>query len=257
MEKENNNNSGDEIRQAAALLAGAKNCVALTGAGISTESGIPDFRSPGTGLWETTNMMAELSATAFWQRPARFFEVMRALLKHMEKAEPNSAHLALAEFERAGIVKAVITQNIDGLHVKAGSRQVYEVHGHVRTGTCTGCGASYPMADVMARFAAGQAPPECDRCRGAIKPDVVLFEDPMPPEFMMAYQLLDDCDLLLIVGSSLVVTPVSYLPMKVEDLVIVNLQPTSFDSRARVVIHRKAGEALTGIREALKQLGRL
>ncbi len=246
-----------EIQEAAALLAEAKNCVALTGAGISTESGIPDFRSPGTGLWESTDMMADLSASAFWQRPARFFEVNRALIRQMAGAEPNAAHLVLAEFEKAGIVKAVITQNIDGLHLKAGSRNIYEVHGHIRSGTCTGCGDSYTMDELMAKVDAGQVPPQCDHCGGAIKPDIVLFEDPMPPAFMMAYQLLEDCDLLLIVGSSLVVTPVCYLPMKVGNLVIVNLQPTPFDSRARVVIQRKAGEAMTGIRDVLKQLGKL
>lgn len=247
----------EEIQEAAALLAGAKNCVALTGAGISTESGIPDFRSPGTGLWESTNMMADLSASAFWHRPARFFEVNRALIRQMAGAGPNAAHLVLAELEKAGIVKAVITQNIDGLHLKAGSRHIYEVHGHIRSGTCTGCGASCTMDELMAKVDAGQVPPQCDNCGEAIKPDIVLFEDPMPPAFMMAYQLLEDCDLLLIVGSSLVVTPVCYLPMKVENLVIVNLQPTPFDSRARVVIQRKSGEAMMGIRDVLKQIGKL
>ncbi|HHV62635.1 MAG TPA: NAD-dependent deacylase [Firmicutes bacterium] len=233
-----------ELVKAAQLIAGSRYCVVLTGAGISTESGIPDFRSPGTGLWSRVDPVRVLSATAFEERPEEFYRFVMDLCEPLAGAEPNDAHRALAELERLGYVKAVITQNIDGLHQKAGSRRVLEVHGNARTGTCTGCGLSLSMEDILARARSGEVPPRCEACGWPLKPDIVLFEDPLPDDFLYAQREVRDSDLLLIIGSSLEVAPACYLPSMAQRIIIINLQPTPYDARADVVIRGRAGETM-------------
>lgn len=240
-----------EIVELARMVTNAGKCVVLTGAGISTESGIPDFRSPGTGLWSQVDPMAVLSATAFRTRPEAFYQFILKLCETTQAAEPNDGHRALATLEEMGFVDVLVTQNIDGLHQRAGSKNVLEVHGHLRTGTCVKCGKTYDMGLVLDAVRRGELP-RCSACRAMIKPDVVLFEDPLPIDFVLAQQAVIECDLLIAVGSSLEVAPVCYLPALASHLAIINLMPTGYDSRADVVIHAKAGLALTALVDAVR-----
>ncbi|NPV78918.1 MAG: NAD-dependent deacylase [Firmicutes bacterium] len=231
-------------RKAAELIRASRFCVALTGAGISTESGIPDFRSPGAGLWSRIDPMDLLSATAFELRPARFYEFIHDLVDTFSRAEPNAAHIALARLEQEGYVKAIITQNIDGLHQKAGARNVLEVHGNARSCTCISCGRGYSMEETLRAVSAGEVPPRCASCNSPLKPDIVLFEDPMPEDFALAQQAALQSDLMIVIGSSLEVAPACYLPSMAGRLIIINLQPTPCDSQADVVIRNKAAETM-------------
>jgi len=243
----------ERISEVAALLKEARYAVALTGAGISTPSGIPDFRSPGTGLWEQVQPMLVASIWAFRLRPRAFYDWMRPLAHKILEAKPNPAHFALAELERAGRLKAVITQNIDGLHQAAGSQRVFELHGHTRTATCLECGRTVDSGPLIEEFLAGEVP-RCKSCGGLLKPDVVLFGELLPADVFFAAQMeCEQCDLLLVAGSSLEVAPASDLPLLALEvgakLVIVNLQPTSLDSRASVVIRQDVATALPAIAE--------
>ena len=243
----------DNLRMAADLLREAEYAVALTGAGISTPSGIPDFRSPGTGLWEEVRPMFVASIWAFRLRPRAFYDWMRPLAHKILEAEPNAAHRALADLEAAGRLKAVITQNIDGLHQAAGSQQVLELHGHTRTATCLDCGRTVDTGPLIEEFLAGKVP-RCASCGGLLKPDVVLFGEMLPANVFLAAQMeCEQCDLLLVAGSSLGVVPASELPLVAleagADLVIVNLEPTLLDSQARVVIGCDVATALPAIVE--------
>ncbi|MGE5572684.1 MAG: SIR2 family NAD-dependent protein deacylase [Bacteroidota bacterium] len=240
-----------EVAELARMVTRAGKCVVLTGAGISTESGIPDFRSPGTGLWTQVDPMEVLSATAFRTKPEAFYQFILKLCEALQAASPNDGHRALARLEEMGLVDVLVTQNIDGLHQRAGSRNVLEVHGHLRTGTCVKCGRSHDMGGVLDAVRRRELP-RCSACDGMIKPDVVLFEDPLPVDFVLAQQAVMESDLLIAVGSSLEVAPVCYLPALASHLAIVNLMPTGYDSRAEVVIHDKAGRALVALLDAVR-----
>jgi NAD-dependent deacetylase len=197
----------------AGLIRSAGSVVALTGAGISVPSGIPDFRSPGTGLWENVDPM-EVAHISVWRRdPARFWGFYGHRFAMLEGKQPNGAHRALAELEAAGRLDAVITQNIDGLHEAAGSREVIEVHGSVATASCLACGARYPLADTRARLEADvDGVPRCD-CGLPLKPDVVLFGELLDEAAMdRASALATGADLMVCIGSSLEVYPVAGLP---------------------------------------------
>ncbi|MGE5594259.1 MAG: SIR2 family NAD-dependent protein deacylase [Betaproteobacteria bacterium] len=239
------------VTELARMVRRAEKCVVLTGAGISTESGIPDFRSPGTGLWSRVDPMAVLSATAFRTMPESFYQFIVQLIETLQAARPNDGHRAIAALEEMGVVDVVVTQNIDGLHQRAGSRNVLEVHGHLRTGTCVQCGKAYDIEVILDAVRLGKLP-RCSSCRGLIKPDVVLFEDPLPVDFLLAQQAVAECDLLIAVGSSLEVAPVCYLPAMAPHLAIINLMPTGYDGRADVVIHAKAGQALPALVDAVR-----
>lgn len=229
----------------AALVERCRPVVVLTGAGVSTESGIPDFRSPGTGLWTYVDPMRDLSATALKTRPAHFWRCFAALRGPGLAAEPNRGHLALARLEQSGHVRSIITQNIDGLHRKAGSARVLEIHGHLRTARCQECGATQPLLDALAQLESREVP-ECG-CRGRLRPEVVLFEDPMPPVFERAWREAASCGLLLVVGSSLTVWPAASLVELAPRLAIVNRDPTPADGLAEVVIHDSAGAVLSDL----------
>lgn len=232
---------------AAALLRTAGRAVALTGAGISTESGLPDFRSPG-GLWANVDPMTIASRSALERRPEAFYEFYRHRLSKLGQAQPNAGHAALAALERAGRLHAVITQNVDGLHQAAGSRQVIELHGNLREAACTGCGAIGPISLIVRALEAG-ALPRCRGCEGVLKPNVVLFEDLMPEgPWQRAVLAARACDVMLVVGSSLQVTPAAYLPQETLDrggrLIIVNREATPYDRLATVTIEEDAGQVL-------------
>jgi len=223
----------------AGLISSAGSVVALTGAGISVPSGIPDFRSPGTGLWAGVDPM-EVAHISVWRRdPARFWGFYGQRFAILDGKRPNGAHLALAELERRGKLDAVITQNIDGLHAAAGTKEPIEVHGSVRTASCLACGASYPQAQTRARLEADpEGVPRCD-CGRPLKPDVTLFGELLPEaEIQRGYELAAQADVLLCIGSSLEVWPVAELPQVTLSaggaLAIVTMGATPYDHRAAV-----------------------
>jgi NAD-dependent deacetylase len=228
-----------DAERLAGLIRSAQSVVALTGAGVSVPSGIPDFRTPQTGLWANVDPM-EVAHISVWRRePARFWGFYGQRFAMLDGKRPNGAHLALAELERRGFLHTVVTQNIDGLHAAAGTADPIEVHGSVATASCLGCGAVHPLADVRARLDHdAEGIPRCD-CGQPLKPDVVLFGELLPEAAIArAYALAARADVLLCVGSSLEVWPVAELPQVTLDhggaLAIVTIGPTPYDHRAAV-----------------------
>ena len=229
-------------------------CVVLTGAGISTESGIPDFRSP-SGIWAQYDPMQYATISAFQRDPAKVWEFYALRFDVLKRAEPNAGHVALAALEEHGIVRAVVTQNIDGLHQRAGSRDVIEVHGSIRTASCPSCGDRMSLADVVDALDEHSAPP-CPRCGVIVKPDVVMFGELLPAAAIdRAFDLAREAGVLLVVGSSLEVYPVAGLPEETlaagGALAIVNRTSTPYDGRATVRIEGGAGETLSALAESL------
>jgi NAD-dependent deacetylase len=245
--------------QAAALadlIREAGSVVALTGAGISVPSGIPDFRSPGTGLWENVNPMEVAHIDAFHRDPQRFWSFYGQRFQTLEDKRPNPAHLALSAFEQAGLLQAVITQNVDCLHTKAGSREVVEVHGSIRSSSCLSCWAGYELSEVRQRQRQDAAGiPRCG-CGDPLKPDVVLFGEYLPSHALdRAQQLATGADLMLCVGSSLEVYPVASLPEVTlsagGQLAIVTQGATAFDRRAAVRLSGDVVDELVAVAAAL------
>ena len=225
--------------------------VVLTGAGVSVPSGIPDFRTPETGLWANVDPMEVAHIDVFERDPARFWSYYRPRFHALGDKRPNRAHEALAELERRGLIEGLITQNIDRLHRAAGSENVIEVHGSIETSTCRGCGASHGIEEVDGLFdAAGVA--ACDACGGPVKPDVVLFGEMLPERAMReAQQLAEAADLILCVGTSLAVHPVAGLPAVTLDrggsLALVTKGPTPYDADAAVKLEGEVDEDLTAL----------
>jgi NAD-dependent deacetylase len=227
-------------------------CVVLTGAGISTESGIPDFRSP-TGIWARYDPLEYASIEAFLADPAKVWDFYGNRLEALAAAAPNDGHRALAELEERGWLEAVVTQNIDRLHERAGSRRVVELHGSIRTSSCLDCGRVVPCEEVVARLPL----PECPDCGRVLKPDVVMFGERLPAAAIdEATRLASDAALLLVVGSALEVYPVAGLPLETlhagGSLAIVNRGPTQYDGRADVRLDAGAGETLRALRQRLE-----
>jgi NAD-dependent deacetylase len=238
----------DAVASLARLIVENQPCVALTGAGISTESGIPDFRSP-TGMWAEFDPLEYATMGAFRRDPAKIWRFYAPRFSMLTEAEPNAAHHALAELERRGLLRAVVTQNIDLLHERAGSREVIEVHGSIRTSTCPDCGAQHSLAEVVPLMEAGGGAPSCPGCGGILKPDVVFFDELLPPEAIdRAYEFSAAARLLLVVGSSLEVWPVAELPLVTlragGKVAVVNRGPTAIDDRADLKLDGAAGEVL-------------
>lgn len=245
----------DEIQRAAALIRRSRHMVAFTGAGHSTASGIPDFRSPESGLWAQTNPMMVASIWAFRLNPKTFYNWIRPLVSLLINASPNAAHVALADLEGAGYLKAVITQNIDNLHQKAGSSRVLELHGHLREATCVRCYRNVPVDEAMVQAIGAGKVPRCD-CGGVLKPNVILFGEQLPLRvFNAATAEVQQCDLILIAGSSLEVQPAADLPFRAVHngarAIVVNYQATELDVLADVVIHEDVTEVLPRLVEAL------
>jgi NAD-dependent deacetylase len=229
--------------------------VVLTGAGISTESGIPDFRSP-TGLWAQYDPQEYATIDAFRADPVKVWSFYALRYRALTEAQPNAGHLALAELERQGLVRAVVTQNIDCLHERAGSRDVVEVHGSIRTCSCPSCGQKYLLPEVVALLEEDGDAPRCEDDGAVLKPDVVFFGELLPEAAIdRAYELARAAGLLLVVGSQLEVWPVSQLPAETlaagGAVAIVNKGPTSFDDRAAVKVDSSAGETLEALVEAV------
>ncbi len=239
----------------AELVAGAERVVALTGAGVSVPSGIPDFRTPETGLWAEVDPMEVAHIDVFERDPARFWSYYRPRFHALGDKRPNRAHEALAELERRGLLDGVITQNVDRLHRAAGSENVVEVHGSIETSSCTRCGASYGIEEVDALFNADGVA-ECRACSGPVKPNVVLFGELLPEEAMRrAQELAATADLMLCVGSSLVVHPVAGLPAVTlaggGQLAIVTKGATPYDGDAVLKLEGEVDEELNALVTAL------
>lgn len=246
----------DQIAQAAALWRQSKQVVALTGAGMSTGSGIPDFRSPGEGMWNGDDPMVVASQQTFRYTPETFFAWVRPLACQIRRAEPNIAHRALATLEAQGRLNTVITQNIDELHRRAGSRHVLEIHGSLRTATCVRCLRVWPGAELVDRFVADGLMPTCPTCGGLVKPDVTLMGEQLPAMVLRQAQLAArECDFMVVAGSSLEVMPASGLPVEAMNhgarIVVVNQEPTYVDERADVVIRADVVHVLPALAEAV------
>jgi NAD-dependent deacetylase len=246
----------DERARLAELIRSAGSVVALTGAGISVPSGIPDFRSPGTGLWANVDPM-EVAHISVWRSdPAGFWAFYGQRFATLEGKEPNAAHRALAALEAGGRLDAVITQNIDGLHTAAGTRELVEVHGSIRSASCLADGRSYPLAETRRRLAAApDGIPRCD-CGAPLKPDVVLFGEMLDEAAITrAGELADGADLMIVVGSSLEVHPVAGLPELTlaagGRLAIVTRSATPFDRVADVKLEGDVVDELDGVLAAL------
>ncbi|MFZ5648891.1 MAG: SIR2 family NAD-dependent protein deacylase [Bacillota bacterium] len=244
----------DKIHLLAGLLLASNRTMVLTGAGISTESGIPDFRGPD-GLWNKVDPMYVFSADTFVYRPEVFYKTGMPLLGTLQEAKPNAAHVVIGELEKAGLVWAVVTQNVDGLHQKAGSKMVYELHGHLRSATCMNCRHVIPWEQLEEMVRSGQVPPRHQSCGGVFKPDAVFFGDPLPSDFYDCCREVSESELLIVVGSSLEVSPVNYLPGLCKKLVIINMGETTYDHRAYLKIEARAGEAFTLLADALRKKG--
>jgi NAD-dependent deacetylase len=245
-----------KIKAAIEIIRHTKTGVILTGAGSSTQSGIPDFRSAKSGLWQRYDPFEVASLSSFRTHPEKFFNWLRPLADEIYHAQPNAAHIAIARLEKMGYIQYIITQNIDGLHQKAGAKNLIEVHGSLRTLTCVQCFRQEDTANVIARYLEMGDPPHCPVCNGILKPDVILFGEQLPAKaWLKANQVVKKCDLMLVAGSSLEVMPVANLPMQAIEngahLIIINHSHTYLDVRADVVIWEDVTKILPAIVKSL------
>ncbi|MCG0239335.1 MAG: NAD-dependent deacylase [Firmicutes bacterium] len=244
-----------QIQQLAAAMRQSRRTVVLTGAGASTEAGLPDWRGPA-GIWKQWNPAQIASLSAMRKHPVDFYQFYRYRLATLRGAKPGPVHRAMAALEQAGYVHCIITQNIDRLHQAAGSREVVEVHGNLDRAHCVECGAEYPPTALEVEVQTEADIPRCQRCGGLLKPGIVLFEEPLPEEAISrAFAESRQADLFLVVGSSLEVGPVNLTPRVAVDhgarLGILNLSPTYVDSLATWVIREKAGPVLLAVAREL------
>jgi len=252
----------EKIERVAQWIANSKKVVVFVGAGMSTESGIPDFRSPG-GVWDKYDpedfdfgrfLSSEGSRQTYWRMATEMYDSMKNAL-------PNAGHLAIAELENLGKLDCLITQNIDGLHFKAGNSQelVLELHGTAMHVTCLDCGTRYERDAVQARLSKEEKAPRCEACGGLLKPATISFGQAMPErETTEAYRRSESCDLFIVVGSSLVVHPAAAMPVVAKragaKLVIVNRDQTACDNLADLIIHDQAGPVMAAILTHVRQL---
>lgn len=242
-----------DLETLARWVQATTNAVALTGAGVSTESGIPDFRGD-SGLWQGVDPARVASIDGFLSDPEGFYRFWGDKFSALAEARPNVAHRVLAALEQRGHVKAVVTQNIDGLHQKAGSERVYEVHGTFQRGRCLGCGVPYGLDQMFAQQGS-QPVPRCSACGQLLKPDVVLFGEMLPPAFQEGGGEVDGSELLLVLGSSLEVFPVADLVPRAKAagarVVLLNRDPSAFDRQADLVVHGELGALMEELRRNL------
>jgi len=242
----------EKIEKLAELIINSKNIVALTGAGMSTESGIADFRSPGTGLWEKVDPYEFASIHSYVANTSKNLEFMLETGRQIFSARPNKGHKALTRLQKLGKLNGVLTQNIDRLHHKAKTKNIIEFHGNAYEAKCMTCGQIYEITFMVNQVMKGNSSPSCEKCRGMLKPNAIFFGEPLESDVLeTADKMLEDCDFLLVLGSSLVVFPVAWYPSRVlsagAKLAIINIQETDMDSVAQVVIHEKIGEVLPKI----------
>jgi NAD-dependent deacetylase len=245
-----------EATRLAGMLREARSAFVLTGAGVSVPSGIPDFRTPGTGIWEKVNPMEVAHIDAFRRQPDRFWKFYGERFASLVDREPNPAHHAIAELERRGLIRGVVTQNVDRLHRRAGSQNVIEVHGSIEWSVCPECGGRVPIDRVIELLASHPGAPECTACIAPLKPDVVLFGEMLPEDAIAeAYALAGEADLIVCVGSSLEVFPVAALPGVARDaggrIALVTQGPTPYDDDAAVKLSGDVVEELSAVMAAL------
>lgn len=241
-----------DIKKFLKLLLSSKKTVFLTGAGISTDSGIPDYRSPKTGLWNKIDKSV-VSLEGFLKNPEEYYSYALNLYPIRSAAKPNSAHLMLSRFEKDGNISGIITQNVDGLHQSAGSKDVCELHGSTKRVVCLKCERFFLMSEIMKRVLAGEKAPLC-HCGGILKPDAVFFGEALPEKaWNKAKKLVEVADLLVVVGTSLQVSPVNSLPTLAlnnkAEIVIINLGKTPFDKYANLVINKNIKEFFLNLRK--------
>lgn len=239
------------LQKAQDLINNASHTVAFSGAGISTESGLADFRSKG-GLWDRYRVVTYQEFLASHESRLVYWSMRRELIPGLLNARPNLAHTALAKLEAIGKLRTVITQNIDGLHQAAGNSDVIELHGTNMTASCLSCRQQWPIARIQQRLEAGDMDPQCEHCQGLIKPDTVSFGQSMPVEAMdRAYQAAATCDLLLMIGSSLEVQPANQFPLIAYQggarLIFINRTTTPYDHLATVCFNQGAGEIMRAL----------
>jgi len=248
--------SAAQAARVSEMLAASSSAVVLTGAGVSVPSGIPDFRTPGTGLWEKVDPVEVAHIDVFRRDPDRFWTFYGNRFATLDDKRPNAAHEAIAELERRGLIRGVITQNIDRLHRKAGSQRIVEVHGSIESSVCPACGAHEGIDRVLEKLQAGISTPRCDACETPLKPDVVLFGEFLPEQAMSdAYALAREADLMLAIGSSLEVYPVASLPGVTLEaggrLALITQGPTPYDSAAEVKLSGDVVDELDAVLAAL------
>jgi NAD-dependent deacetylase len=249
----------EEIEHLARLVAKSRNVIVFTGAGISTESGIPDFRSPG-GVWSKYDP-EDFTIQKFLSGPAARKTIWKMSVEGglLTEAKPNLAHRAIAELYQLGKLDCVITQNIDNLHQKAGvpEDKVFELHGNMGWAVCLTCRKRFPMPEVLQRIREGTEVPDCPDCQGVLKPDAVFFGESLPQETLQeAIRRAQNCDLFVVIGSTLVIYPAAYIPTYAKEagatLAIINLTPTPFDRYAEVVVRGRASEVMSRVMEEVR-----
>ncbi len=241
-----------KLENLAQLIMDLNDIVALTGAGMSTESGIADFRSPGTGLWEKVDPYEFASINSYMANTSKNLEFMLETGRNIFRARPNRGHKTLTKLQKLGKLKGVLTQNIDRLHHKAHTKNIVELHGNAYEAKCLSCGQIYEITVMVNQVMKGSPTPSCEKCSGLLKPNAIFFGEPLKAETLQAAdEMITDCDLLLVLGSSLVVYPVALYPQKAlsfgAKLAIINIQETDMDSAAEVVIHDEIGDVLTKV----------
>ena len=247
----------EKITKAATLLKSAENITAFTGAGISTESGISDFRSKG-GVWDRYRIVTYQEFIASHDARVEYWQMKKELYNEIKDARPNAAHLALAALEHMGKLKCLITQNIDGLHQDSGSSHVIELHGTNRKAVCLDCGKFWPIEEVQKWLESGEIDPSCDNCNGHVKPATISFGQSMPEtEMARAFECSAACDLFLMIGSSLQVEPAASIPREAHDrgakLIYINRTETPSDHIAEVCFRENAGQVLGELVKTLKR----
>lgn len=245
-------NATQLIEHAVTLIQHARYVLAFTGAGVSTPSGIPDFRNPTSGIWKDVDPLEVASMGGFRRNPEAFFQWIRPLAQLINQARPNPAHVALAQMEASGYLRGIITQNIDMLHNRAGSRTIYELHGHLREATCIHCFTVYPAQNMIETFLDEGRIPYCPACGNVLKPNVILYGEQLPMKvFMTAKEAVHKADTMIVIGSSLAVAPASDIPLLAArnhaKIIVVNKESTFIDPLADVVIHANAADILPRI----------
>ena len=245
-----------QAEQLAELLVSSTSAVVLTGAGVSVPSGIPDFRTPGTGLWENVNPMEVAHIDAFRKSPDQFWQFYSERFVMLHEKRPNGAHRALAELEARGLIRGVVTQNVDRLHRAAGSENVIEVHGSIEHSVCPECNGRFELEKVMDMLSHTAGAPECPACISPLKPDVVLFGEMLPEAAMAdAHSLAAEADLMIAIGTSLEVYPVAGLPAVTQaaggQVALVTAGPTPLDGSAVVKLDGDVVEELEAVLDAL------
>ncbi len=252
------NDLNGKIQKFAQLILDANNIVVLTGAGMSTESGIADFRSPGTGLWEKVNPDEFASIHSYVSDTKKNLDFMFEMGVNIFKARANKGHKMLTKLQKLGKLNGILTQNIDGLHQKAHSKNIVELHGTAHEAICMGCDKIYPITTMINQVMKGEGSPSCEACNGLLKPNAIFFGEQLRSEILsQADEMINNCDLLIVLGSSLLVYPVAFYPRKALSLgakiAIINIQETDVDSYAEVVIHEKIGDIFPRIVNIVKK----